>query len=192
MSRPGWRVRALPEVRVLRLAIPALLLLVALECWLLVLRAPVAQWRALRESAAALEAAAEPLTAADVQALRDELARLDGGAGAPQRVARSSEQTVVALIGTLGPRAAGQGVTLGDVAAGPRRPREGLLQADFDVRVRGSYAALTAWLADAQGAIAPLAVTGLVLRGPDAGGALEMALRLSDFQPPPPKEGPTP
>jgi Tfp pilus assembly protein PilO len=178
--------------RLLKLVLPPLLLLVALECWLLVLRAPLQQWRALHSEAATLEAQTQPISLADVTAKQAELAQLAEQIGLPGAHPEGRDDGYMALINLLDRTAQHHAVTLGGVkpavltALGPVQRR------DYEVRARGPYAALVAWLGEVSASVAPITLNDLALQAQDGHGVVELSLHLSDFRPAVAASGATP
>ena len=132
-------------------------LFVALEAWLLVLRAPLAEWRSLVALRQAGQAAAAPgALAAEVERLGEANRRLERelDAAAPPR--RSADDAVLFLIGALDRLGARHGVSLGAVRPGARTIVQGFEATTFEIEARGNYLALSDWLREARAAIAPL------------------------------------
>lgn len=171
------------DPRVLRGALAALLLLVALEGWLLVLRAPVTQWRSLVASQQAAEALA-PTTA-----LGPEIARLSADIALAEAslnsaaMAASDDDTVLQLISTFDRLASRHGVALGSVRAGGRRAEHEFERVSFEVEARGTYHALVDWLAESEAQITPLNVTELTLAAADEGRQVELKVKFSAYVP---------
>lgn len=173
------------DKRVLRIALPLAVLLLALECWLLVLRAPVLQWRALRAERATLEGGVLPLRAADLASKRQDLARLQAEMGPPAsaQAEPDGDGGLMPLMGRLDRLATRHAVSLGTVRPAGRVPQGGVLQIDHEVSARGAYPALAAWLAAAAAELAPLTLGELSFHAVDGNGQVELTLRVSDFRP---------
>ncbi|MBK7616681.1 MAG: hypothetical protein IPJ08_20330 [Burkholderiales bacterium] len=179
---PMNRLAALDK-RALRIALPFAVLLVLLECWLLVLRAPVQQWRALRAERATLDSGAQPLRAADLAGQREALRRLQAELGAPATGLAEPDASLMPLMASLDRLATRHAVLLGTVRPAGRVPQAGVLQTDHEVSARGAYPALAAWLAAASTELAPLTLGELSLRALDGNAQVELTLRVSDFRP---------
>ena len=156
-------------------------LLVALEAWLLVLRAPLSEWRSLSAlNAAAADRASPRASAAEIEGLRLAVERAEAELRGYALV-RSDDDTVLSLIAALGPLAASHGVGLDVVRSGGRRVEQEFIAATFDVEARGAYLALSAWLHDAHAHIAPLGVSELALNATDGGRQVALKLRLTAY-----------
>lgn len=183
MSEPLMNRLAAVNPRVLRLVLPLAVLLVVLECWLLVLRAPMQQWRALRDEHAALLDAAQPLQEFDLTRQRTALSRLQAELGSPATGLGETDTVQMPLMSTLDRLAARHAVLLGTVRPAGRVPQGLVLQTDHEVSARGAYPALAAWLAAAATELAPLTLGELNFRALDGSGQVELTLRVSDFRP---------
>lgn len=182
------RLGALPP-RTLLLAMGGVLLLVALEGWLLGLRQPWTQYAQMRQARAAQ--VARPLDQAALQAeasrLEAELKRLDArlqDSGAQ----RPREELVADVAERVARLAATHGVRLGGIRPGPVRRAGGLENMPIDLQLTGRYAALADWLREAERALQPLAVTRFAIQSGDASGALNMEVRLMAHRPADPTE----
>lgn len=175
--------------RVLIAMAGALVLFIVAQAWLLVLRTPVAEWRALAAQGLAEKDAAVPgAAAAEISRLTQAIEHAEAelrGAVSP----RSDDDTVLFLISALSPLAASHGVALDAVRASGRRVEPEFTAAAFDVEARGAYLALSTWLHDAQAQIAPLTVSELSLNASDAGRQVTLKMKLSAYAPTPPAPG---
>lgn len=162
--------------RVLRALLGLLLLFVALECWLLVLRGPFTEWRELRRQRADSPAASPVLSLqAEVERQRLALERAEQAlrrAGLPQ----ADDDMVLHLMATLAPVARRHGVQLGPIRAAGRSPAHDLQQVAFDCEARGGYLALIAWLGEVEPLIAPLQAREFQLV--TGGEALPVSMRV--------------
>ncbi|MBP6675834.1 MAG: hypothetical protein KA185_11205 [Vitreoscilla sp.] len=183
MRRSLMNRLAAVDKKVLRMALPFAVLLVVLECWLLVLRLPVQQWRALRAERATLDGGAQPVRAADVASQREALNRLQAEMGPPAPDLTETDAGLMPLMASLDRLAARHAVLLGTVRPSGRVPHAGVLQSDHEVSARGAYPALAAWLAAAATELAPLTLGELNFHSLDGGGQVELTLRVSDFRP---------
>lgn len=174
---------AVLDRRVLFGMLAAIVLVLALEAWLLVVRSPLAEWQTLRARRAASERSAAP------QAWSRETERLDRAIAASERElraaaqTRSDDDTVLFLIGALGPVATRHGVALDGVRAQARRVELGFSVASFDVEARGPYLALSAWLQEAEQNLEPLTITELNLDATEAGSRVALKMRLTAYAP---------
>ena len=179
----AWMVSRLTALdrRALSGMLGTAVLLVALEAWLLVLRAPLSEWRSLSAlNAAAADRASPHASAAEIERLRLAVDRAEAELHGSALV-RSDDDTVLSLIAALGPLAASHGVGLDVVRSGGRRVEQEFIAATFDVEARGAYLALSAWLHDAHAHIAPLGVSELALNATDGGRQVALKLRLTAY-----------
>lgn len=190
-SAAGLNALAALDRRTVRLLLGALLVFVALECWLLLLRAPLAEWRSLVQQRSATAAVSAAALRAEVLLARGALAQAEQtlrDAGLPH----ADDEMVLQLIALLDRSAQRHGVQLGQVRSGAGvLPQEQIQVATFDGEARGSYLALVDWLAEVEPQIAPLAVTELQLVGAGAGEPLSLRVKFSAFLPVPDPKGAT-
>ena len=167
----------------------SLVLFIVAEAWLVVLRAPVAEWRALAAQERAEKEATPPgVAAAEISRLAQAIEHAEAelrGAVSP----RSDDDTVLFLISALSPLAASHGVSLDAVRAGGRRAEQEFTAAAFEVEARGAYLSLSAWLHDVQAQVAPLTVSELSLNAIDAGRQVNLKMKLSAYAPSLPASG---
>ncbi len=179
-------LRTLGELnaRVVLGVMAAIVALTGTECWLLVLRAPLAELRSQTALHADLAAAGAggAETAAQIERLTAELPplekALDGG-----KIARTDDGMILFLMDALGHVGTHHGVSLGSVRPGARRIVQGFEETTYDIEARGEYRSLYLWLREAQTGVAPLVVSGFSLRAIDDGPRLALALKLADYRP---------
>lgn len=180
--------RVLPRLlrldrRVVQALLVLLLLFVALECWVLVLRVPLTEWRSLvaqREVRAAVVSA--DTLGAEVGRQRRAVERAEQAlreAGLPY----ADDEMVLHLIATLDPVAQRHGIRLGQVKAVGRRLERDLQVATFDAEARGGYLALVGWLAEVDQRIAPLQASELQLSLGQDEQSVSMRVRFSAYLP---------
>ncbi len=179
-------LRKLAELdgRILIGVMAAIVALAGIECWLLVLRAPLAELRNQTILHADLAAAGADgaETAAQIERLTAELPRLEKALGS-EKIARTDDGMILFLMDVLGRTATRQGVSLGSVRPGARRIVQGFEETVYDIEARGEYRSLYQWLREAQAGVAPLVVTGFSLRSIDEGPRITLALKLADYRP---------
>lgn len=170
--------------RLMLVAMAALVALAAIECWLLVVRAPLVELRNQTAARADLSAthADSSKTAAQIERLKAELPSLEK-ALVGNSSARSEDTVILSLMDVLGRVGGRHGVALGSVRPGARRTIERLEETTYDIDVRGDYRGLYQWLRDTQASVAPLVVTGITLRSIDEGKRVALALKLADYRP---------
>jgi hypothetical protein len=155
--------------RILRLLLGALLVFVALECWFLLLRAPLDEWRLLTAQS---QVTVVPMAAlrAEVEHNRRALAQAEQALRAAD-LPQDDDERVLQLIAILDRVAQSHHVRLGQVKAGGRQAHNEHIQTvTFDAEARGDYLDLVAWLAEVEPQIAPLVATELQLSSPGTGG----------------------
>jgi len=173
------------QPRVLLLLLGSVLAIVLLQGWLLLLRAPLADYRRLHGARTALiQPQSEPSRLlAKIGLMEGELAGLTqqlGGESAPQPV----DQLVVSIVNRLDRSAARRGVRLDSVRPGTTRRVLMFDEVSADIKVSGKYQALFGWLSDTEMELGPLVVTQFSMKLTDvAAGTLSMDLRLAAYRP---------
>lgn len=174
------------EPRLLLALMAGVVVLIALEGWLVVLRTPLADYRRLQhpQHAAPVRLRADPSRLqAEIGEMEGELTRLTHalqGQGAPLPV----DQMVVQLIGRLDRIAARHRVRLHSVR--PSAARRVLMfdEVSSDIKVTGNYRSLFGWLRDTEEELGPLVVTQFSIKIADvASGTLSMDLKLAAYRP---------
>jgi Tfp pilus assembly protein PilO len=173
------------EPRTLLLLLGSLLAILLLQGWLLLLRAPLADYRRLQGERAALvqpqsESSRVQAKIGLIEGELAALARQPGGVGTHQPV----EQMVVGIIDRLDRIAARRGVRLDSVRPGTTRRVLMFDEVSADIKVTGKYQALFGWLSDTEMELGPLVVTQFSMKLTDgAAGTLSMDLRLAAYRP---------
>lgn len=176
------RLAALPA-RTLWLVIGGILLLIAVEGWLLVLRQPFGEYLKLKHERTTLggPASSPGQLPAEVERAERQLAALtERLAGADTR--NAPDRTVVQLMDRLATLAARHGATLHGVR--PAATRRALMfdEMAFDIQGAGSYPALLKWLEDMESELAPFVVTQFSIKRGATAEALAMDLRLAVYR----------
>ncbi len=173
------------EPRVLLLLMGSILAILVLEGWLLVLRAPLSDYRRLQAERRALaRPQAEPARLqAEIGRAESELAaltlKLQG-----QSAQLPLDQMVVAIIDRLDRIAARRGVRLDSVRPGATRQVLMFDEVSSDIKVTGRYQALFEWLRDTENELGPLVITQFSMKRTDpASGTLAMDLKLAAYRP---------
>ena len=176
------RLAALPA-RTLWLVIGGILLLIALEGWLLVLRQPFGEYLKLKSERATLESpvSAPAQLPAEVERAERQLAALTerlAGVDKP----KAADGMIVQLMDRLAALAARHGATLHGVR--PAEARRALMfdEMAFDIQGAGSYSALLKWLEDVETELAPFVVTQFSIKRGAAADELAMDLRLAVYR----------
>lgn len=171
--------------RLLASLLAAGLLFLALEAWMLVLRAPLTELRSLLAVRLAAEATvAHGPAATEIERLTLAIERAERQLRGAALAQRSDDEAVLFLIGALDRVGQRHGVTLGAVRPGGRRPAHGFEATSFEIEAHGSYLALLDWLGESQVAIAPLVPTELTLNVADEKRRLTLKLRVTAYTPP--------
>lgn len=160
--------------------------LTAFEGWVLLLRAPLAQYQKLastRESLA-LSLAATPSQQGDLSRLAAELnqvtARLTGQLQSP-----ASDDQMASLVMAELDRSAGlKGITLAGIRPNPRREVLGFEEASFEVSAQGNYIQLCQWLMDFERTLGQSAtVSEFTMKVADQGRLLALTLKVGIYRP---------
>lgn len=173
------------EPRMLLLLLVSLLAIVLLQGWLLLLRAPLADYRRLQgERTALVQPRSEPSRLqAKIGLIEGELAALARQPGG-ESTHRPVEQMVVGIIDRLDRIAARRGVRLDSVRPGTTRRVLMFDEVSADIKVTGKYQALFEWLSDAEKELGPLVVTQFSMKLTDVtAGTLSMDLKLAAYRP---------
>ena len=177
------RMASVPA-RTLWLAMAAVLVLLLLESWLLVLRAPWHEYRAVRQAkqAGATQLAGSPAPAVRVQRLQSDLdalaQRLEAGS-----TKLSPDQLVLTVVDRLSGLARSRGVSLGGVRAGAVQRVFKFDELSFDIQASGGYQGLVDLLRDVEHGLGPLRVSRFSIKQADATEKLTMEVRLVAYRP---------
>lgn len=178
-----------------RLLLGLMILIVALtafEGWVLLLRAPLAQYQQLiltRESLVS-SLAATTGQQGELNGLAAELrhvsARLAGQSQSPVPDDRMASLVMAEL-----DRSAGQnGITLAGIRPGPRREVLGFEETSFEVNAQGSYLRLCQWLMDFQRTLGQSAtVSEFTMKAADPRRLPVLSLKLDLYRPRQPSGG---
>ena len=168
--------------RLLVVLLAATWLFVALEAWLLVLRGPVAEWRALVALRQAAETVAVPTSLTlDIDNTTRAIERAELQLRTSLTAARTDDDTVLFLIGALDPLGQRHGVALGAVRPGGRGFAQGFESAAYEVEAHGSYRSLVDWLHEAQETFAPLVPTELTLDVAGQDRRLHLQMKVTHY-----------
>ena len=160
--------------------------LTAFEGWLLLLRAPLAEYQKLiltRESLA-LSLAAAPSQQGELARLAAELrqvsARLTGQLQPP-----APDDQIASLVMAELDRSAGQnGITLAGIRPGPRREVLGFEETSFEVSAQGNYLRLCQWLMDFERTLGRSAtVSEFTMKAAGEGRVLALTLKVGLYRP---------
>lgn len=160
--------------------------LTAFEGWVLLLRAPLAQYQKLivtRESLA-LSLVATPGQQGELSRLAAELRHVSARlTGQPQSPAPGDQ--MAALVMAELDRSAGQnGITLAGIRPGPLREVLGFEEASFEVNAQGSYPRLCQWLMDFERTLGRSAtVSEFTMKAADQRRLLVLSLKVDLYRP---------
>lgn len=170
--------------RTLVVAMAAVLSLLLIEGWLLVLRAPWAEYQRLRHAkpAAAVALADSTTTAAQIKQFEQELQKLElhvkaGSTDMP------ADRLVLMLVDRLSDLARSHAVALGGVRVGTARRVFKFEEVSFDIQASGRYQSLVDLLRDMDQRLQPVAVSQFSIRQVDATGKLDMDVKLVAYRP---------
>jgi len=158
----------------------------ALEAWMLVLRQPLAAYRDLAAARDSLRAI-EQMTASQQEELRRASARnqaLAAQLAAQLHAPAPEEQLTVALMRQLDQAAAGAGVKLTSLKPAGRRAVLAFEELSFEVGAQGRYLALCQWLLGFERLIGRSAtVSEFNMKSSDEGRQVMLTLRLALYRP---------
>jgi Tfp pilus assembly protein PilO len=168
--------------RQLHLLGAAALLAAGAALWFGMLRAPLANLRALYAEQAKLAQASAGLAhlqsqAAALEASVRMLTRQFGGSSG----AAGGADAQLRLIREIGALAASQGVVLTAIRPAPKEQALVFVQTGFDVEAHGSYAALLAWLDAIEGSASRLAIQRFALQATKSAGTVELRARIAVY-----------
>lgn len=183
------RLGDLPQRTVL-MAMAGVLVLVALEGWLLVLRQPWAEHARLRQANAAV--AARP---AERASLRSEADRMQAELAAMSTrllalgSQRRPDEAIAEVAESLARLAAARDVTLSGLQPGVAQRLPEFEELPIELRLSGRYQALAAWLGVVERELGPLMITRFSIRtAGDASERLQLQLQLALYRPVDPVE----
>jgi len=160
--------------------------LVAVEGWLLFLRAPLAEYQRLiatRESLA-LSLAATPSQQGELGRLATELQQVSARLSGQLRPLAPYDQTASLVMAELDRSAGQNGITLAGIRPGARREVLGFEEVSFEVSAQGEYLHLCQWLLNFERTLGQSAtVSEFTMKGADAGRAIGLSLRVGLYRP---------
>jgi type II secretory pathway component PulM len=168
--------------RQLHLLGAGVLLCVGAVAWLLALRQPLANLRAMHAELARLES-----RSADPRQLAVRLAALDADAAALSRRLGTGAAPLgpqqLTLIATLDTLAAAHGIVLHRVTPAPEQAVLAFAQAGFDAEATGRYGALLDWMAAIEHAAPNLSIASFEMRAGEAPAQVDLKLRVAALRP---------
>jgi Tfp pilus assembly protein PilO len=160
--------------------------LVAVEGWLLLLRAPLAEYQKListRESLA-LSVAAAPSQQGELGRLAAELRQVSARLSGQLRPLAPYDQTASLVMAELDRSAGQNGITLAGIRPGPRREVLGFEEVSFEVSAQGEYLRLCQWLVDFERTLGQSAtVSEFTMKAADGGRVVALTLKLGLYRP---------
>jgi Tfp pilus assembly protein PilO len=160
--------------------------LVAVEGWMLLLRAPLAEYQKListRESMA-LSLAAAPSQQGELSRLAAELRQVSARLTGQFRPPAPNDQTASLLMAELDRSAGQNGITLAGIRPGPRREVLGFEEASFEVSAQGNYLRLCQWLMDFERTLGQSAtVSEFTMKAAGEARVLALTLKVGLYRP---------
>jgi Tfp pilus assembly protein PilO len=160
--------------------------LVAVEGWLLFLRAPLAEYQKListRETLA-LSLAAAPDQQGELGRLAAELRQISARLSGQLRPLAPYDQTASLVMAELDRSAGQNGITLAGIRPGPSREVLGFEEVSFEVSAQGNYLRLCQWLVDFERTLGQSAtVSEFTMKAADEGRVLALSLKVGLYRP---------
>lgn len=179
--------RLMPVIAVL------LILFLAAEGWLLVLRKPLAEYHQLSLQREALEASLSTRAApsAELEQLGRELKVASERLNGELLLASSGDRVVASLMETLDHSARKYGLKLSSVKPMEQREVSGFDEVPFDVSVTGAYLPLCEWMLSlGQSLGGNVSISDFEMRALEATGKVALTLKLALYLPPTRKVAP--
>jgi Tfp pilus assembly protein PilO len=174
------------DPRVMLVLLVCMPCLLAFEAWVLVLAKPVAQYRQLAASRAALGASVEASGREhyELSRLAAELKRVSERLTGELRAPGSEDQMAAMLMSELDRSAARGSVMLTGVKPGARRQVQAFEELAFDISAQGRYLMLCEWLMDFEHALGQNAtVTEFDMKSADEGRQVAVTLKVALYRP---------
>ena len=172
-----------------RLLVGLMILIVGLsafEGWLLLLRAPLAEYQKListRESMA-LSLAAAPSQQGELARLAAELSQVSARLTGQLRPPAPDDQIASLVMAELDRSAGENGITLAGIRPGPRREVLSFEEASFEVSAQGNYLRLSQWLMDFERTLGQSAtVSEFTMKAADEGRVVALTLKVDLYRP---------
>jgi Tfp pilus assembly protein PilO len=158
----------------------------ALEGWLLVLRAPLAEYLQListRESLA-LSLAAAPSQQGELVRLAAELRQVSARLTGQLRPPAPEDQVASMVMAELDRSAGRNGITLAGIRPGPRREVLRFEESSFEVSAQGNYLHLCQWLMDFERTLGQSAtISEFTMKAAGEGRVLALNLKVGLYRP---------
>ena len=160
--------------------------LTAFEGWVLLLRAPLAQYQRMiwtRESLA-LSLAATPRQQGELNRLAAQLRLVSGRLTEQSQWPVPDDQMAALVMAELDRSAGRNGVTLAGIRPGPRREVLGFEEASFEINAQGGYLRLCQWLMDFGRTLGQsAAVSEFTMKAADQGRTLVLTMKVDLYRP---------
>ena len=160
--------------------------LMAFEGWLLLLRAPLAEYQKListRETLA-LSLAAVPSQQGELSRLAAELRQFSARLTGQLRPPAPDDQIASLVMAELDRSAGRNGITLAGIRPGPRREVLSFEEASFEVNAQGTYLRLCQWLMDFERTLGQSAtVNEFTMKAADEGRVVALTLKVGLYRP---------
>lgn len=163
-----------------------LVLLLAFEGWMLVLRKPYANYQKALSTRVALSAALQqsPDQTGELNRMTTELKQLSDRLGGELRLPASDDKMAASLMAALDRSSALHQVTLISIKPGERKPVSVFEEVAFEVSAKGTYLQLCAWLLDFGNSLGNNAtVTEFDMKTADEGKKVTLALKIALYRP---------
>jgi Tfp pilus assembly protein PilO len=138
------------DARVIAIVMLMLVCLILVEGWMLVLRAPYAEFRSIRATHQALATSVQQSQqqGSELRKVASELKLLSAKLSGQLRVPASDDELVAALMAALDQSAARYGIALSGMKPGQRRQVSVFEEVAFEVTGNGNYLQLCRWMLD--------------------------------------------
>lgn len=170
-----------------------LILFLAVEGWMLVLRKPVAEYQKLATQSDTLETSQSTRTtpSVELEQLTRELKTVSERLNGELLLARAGDRVAASLMETLDHSARKYGLKLSSVKPMEQRMVSGFEEIPFDVSVTGAYLPLCEWMLSlGQSLGGNISISDFEMRSLEAAGKVTLTLKLALYLPPEAKAKP--
>ena len=174
------------DPRLLTAIMLMLLLLGAVEGWMLALRKPYAEYRQVHAMHAALGASLQPAAdqTGELEKVVGELQLLKSRLSGQLKMAASDDEMVATLMGALDRSASRYGIFLTSMTPGPRRQVSVFEEVSFGVIGNGNYLQLCRWMLDFEQTLGGSAtITEFEMKTGGEGGKVFLTFNIALYRP---------
>ncbi len=174
------------DVRLVPLIALSLVLFLALEGWLLVLRKPFAEYRQLKLQRDSLEVGigARATPSVELEQLVGDLKVASERLNGQFALASAGDRVVSSLMETLDHSARKHGLKLSSIKPLESRVVSGFEEIPFDVSASGAYLPLCEWLLSLGDSLGGnISISDFEIRAQEASGKVELSLKLALYLP---------